>query len=242
MNLRKTGDIFFSILALCLCLYTGGCVSSVKADTSDKIESSQHQVLEELSQKIHAEPNNIDLRIQYASKLSEIGDFTAALRELEYVSKKSPNHIPLLMTRARILMQAGRVQDAQTVIDKILKIEPDNVSAGLMLGYCYLDQGKYDEAGTAFRKITKADCTVRQQVSAYLGLATVYKQKGQKEEVSRCYKEAINLDESLEEVLMQIERESFWPTPISDGQNKPFRSGPSSSEVERIIREAENRH
>jgi tetratricopeptide (TPR) repeat protein len=107
-----------------------------------------------------------------------------------------------------------------------------------MLGYCYLDQERYDEAEGTLTQLASGDGSVRQRVSAYLGLASLYDRRGQKEKVSKCYQEAINLDESVKEILIQLERQSFWPKPVTDKEGRPARSSPSMREIEKIIAEA----
>jgi hypothetical protein len=106
-----------------------------------------------------------------------------------------------------------------------------------MLGYCQLDQKQWEAAERNLAEVAYGDGTVRQRVSAYLGLAFVYEKQGEKELMATCYREAIGLDERVADILMQAERQFFWPNPVRGEEERLSRPSPSMREIEKVIDE-----
>ncbi len=230
--------VFFCILAIGIFVSIEGCQAPVKSDPVRKISSEQQNQLDDFARKVRTEPDNTGLRIKYADKLAEVGRFSPALEQVDEILKRHPGEASALLARGRILLQANRGKEAEHCLRELLKADPRNSAAGVMLGYCCLDQGRDGEAETLFRRFAHDEGPVRQRISAYLGLAYIYAQKGQKEEVRKCYAQAIQLDESLAELLLQISQQGFMPGPVSDQEGRGGGRAPlSPGEVNRIYEE-----
>ena len=182
-------------------------------------------------------PDDLTSRLNNVRQLVEENRYDAALLELDYILKSQPDNISALLIRSRALLRTDRPRDAERSLRRVAQLEPGNLDAKLMLGYCYLDQKQWDRAERSLAEVAYSEGTLRQRVSAYLGLASVYENQGQKELVSACYREAIDLDESVAEILMQAERRFFWPNPVRSEEGRLSRSSPSMREIEKVIGE-----
>ncbi|KPK44682.1 MAG: hypothetical protein AMK72_11780 [Planctomycetes bacterium SM23_25] len=97
----------------------------------------------------------------------------------------------------------------------------------------------YDDAEAALTSVASGQAPVRQRVSAYLGLAFLYGKTGRNDSASRCYQQAMDLDDGVAEVLMQVERRGFVPSPVADPHGRiRSRRRISQGELERIIRDS----
>jgi predicted Zn-dependent protease len=229
----------FVVLAACLCGLIVGCHHPAACETDEgakTLSASQGPLPPSDAQA--APKANIAAELKKASQLADADKLDDALSQVDRVLKTRRDHVPALLARGRILMRMNRSGDAGRSLQRVVQLEPGNLDAKLMLGYCYLDQRILEAAERSLVEVAYSEGTVRQRISAYLGLASVYEHLGQKELVSVCYREAIDLDESVEEILMQAERQFFWPNPVSGGEGRLSRPSPSMREIEKVIGEA----
>ena len=225
-------------LAMCLCGLTVGCQDPSAREAHEEVGALSSRQGRPLSSETQAGPNAIIAgEMKKAGQLADDDKLDAALSEIDRVLRMYPDHIVALLARGRVLMRMNRPRDAGRSLRRVVQLEPGNLDAKLMLGYCYLDQRELEAAERSLAEVAHSEGTVRQRISAYLGLASVYENQGQKELVSMCYREAIDLDESVEEILMQAERQFFWPNPVGGEEGRLSRPSPSMHEIEKVIDE-----
>lgn len=223
-------------LSVCLCGLLVGCQGQLAREAKNETK-----ILPSGQSSPSFSKNQTNLNATVAAELKKAYQFAdddkleQALSQIDRVLKMQTNHLPALMARSRVLMRMNRARDAEQSIRQVLQLEPGNMDAKLILGYCYLDQKQWKTAENCLTEVANSEGTVRQRVSAYLGLASIYENQDQKELMSTCYREAMDLDESVAEILMQAERQFFWPKPIISDDERSSRPSPSVREIERII-------
>lgn len=97
------------------------------------------------------------IRYGYTLSLIRLGDYKAALTQVDHLLKKHPMRIVFLLAKANILSKSGQVPDAITIYEYALKYYPGN--AALTYGYsnALLQDGKYKTAATVLESFLKQD-------------------------------------------------------------------------------------
>ncbi|MFO0881426.1 MAG: tetratricopeptide repeat protein [Gemmataceae bacterium] len=111
-----------------------------------------------LNHTVELEPLRADLYRTRCRLLLELGDFSGALRDLEYVVDLDPlpegDGVPLraadLREQARLLFLLRRHADALPVCQKALALEPDHTGALRLRAELLLELGQFREALVAF--------------------------------------------------------------------------------------------
>lgn len=101
---------------------------------------------------LEIEPENDQVRIEYANTLSLAGRYDEAAEQFNYLSKRKDMRDQSLLGLAQAYYHAKRYADAAAVVEIVLKREPENNFAWRLKGLIYLEQRRVNEAIESFKK------------------------------------------------------------------------------------------
>jgi cytochrome c-type biogenesis protein CcmH/NrfG len=133
--------------------------------------SAEHKV-DELEQHIRQEPDNIDLRVLYASQLRKMDRYDDAEKALLTIEVLSPDHPGAILERAQIAYyRNGDVVVAESLAQQLLKRHPRYAPAWDFLGQLQRKLNNNDEAIDSFRRYIAL--TGEYRVGDFTDLATL---------------------------------------------------------------------
>lgn len=106
-------------------------------------------------------PDSRKVRLILAAQLAEQGDYDAALRELQAMSKRAPEDFDLLFMQAQLAYKAGQLDQARSLLEQYLEVQrqrqraavPGSTDAGVVATDAHVllsriaeDQGRYEDA------------------------------------------------------------------------------------------------
>lgn len=121
----------------------------------------------------------------------QLGDHTAALRDLAAAIEKDPKNSSLYDTLGAVRLHAFDYEQAVRDLNQALHHDPKNVSALVHRGMAYGGLGSYKSALSDFKKAADLD---KNEKDAWLGLCMARRLSGDAEQAVRDCSRAIDLD------------------------------------------------
>ena len=135
------------ILVVDLAAYINPSNNSQNNPISDSLPSSSLQVRLEMINKEIAIKHNLQYNlVQRANILESIGNFSAALDDLNQVLLLQMDNPDILSSRARVQRLLGNYAASMQDLNRVLKINPNHSAALFNLALLLYGQGKFDEA------------------------------------------------------------------------------------------------
>lgn len=116
-----------------------------------------HDVVEELTRRLEATPDDADLRFTLACAHQEHGEWALALAELERVERLAPARHPTGWVRGQALATGGHWQAAKGELDRFLTTLPGHAGALALRGRVLLHLGQAKAALDDFQAALKAN-------------------------------------------------------------------------------------
>lgn len=105
-----------------------------------------------LEEALELEPNNVDLRLDYAGACRASGDLSKAKTAAESALSLEPRNLRALREMGRVLSQMGEDKVATSYLERAVALEP-NFENGFALAKEYLKRKEPDEASKIFAEI-----------------------------------------------------------------------------------------
>jgi len=106
-----------------------------------------------LEAAVHAEPDNVPVRIDYIQALRKRQKFHDALEQAKVLLDGDPNNLQFRSIYAVECMQVGDYETALKMFDRILEQTPDDPVTLTSRGHALKTQGRYDEAVESYRAV-----------------------------------------------------------------------------------------
>lgn len=127
--------------------------------------------LQALGQAHQLEPDNVQIRYNFARVLLASGQIEAAQDHLEWLLKSCDDYVPAYLLQARLFELGGDPQKALEACAQAVQIDPQHGPAWHNLGLCQLNLYRGAEAEAAFRKaqaLMPGDALVMQHLARLL--------------------------------------------------------------------------
>ncbi len=108
-------------------------------------------------QAVIANPENLELRINYAVTLKKLGRPLAALEQLEWVLALEPENERAHLVLGVLYLEEGRLAAAERHLQKALDLDPRSSEANLQYGKLRQFQGRMAEAADQYALVRKLD-------------------------------------------------------------------------------------
>lgn len=105
-----------------------------------------------LDQVLALSPGSLDASSAAAYYHYALGDYAAALADLDEADRPLPNDAELLLTRGHLLQRLGRWQEAVAAMQHARRVDPRNPRLLLDLGLTYAALRRWDGAETELRR------------------------------------------------------------------------------------------
>ncbi|MBI1849534.1 MAG: tetratricopeptide repeat protein [Planctomycetes bacterium] len=100
-----------------------------------------------------------EAQLAAAESSLRLGDYAAAIDDLEVYLESRPNDVAARFDMAASLASVGRVAESQVEFARVLEAEPRDKDARIGLGNALLRQGKVDEALAEYEEVAREDPT-----------------------------------------------------------------------------------
>jgi len=101
---------------------------------------------------LEQEPDNDNIRLEYANTLSQAGRYDDAVKQFNYLASRRDTREQSLIGLAQAYYHAKRYTDAAAVVEIVLQQEPKNSFAWRLKGLIYAEQRRINEAVECFKK------------------------------------------------------------------------------------------
>lgn len=154
-----------------------------------------------LKRAVEMQPENNELRREYANILTQAEDYEGALAAYEEIVKEEPKDGASWLRVSQLHMQLGRVEKAWDAHKKAAEIEPANLEVRYNAVGLYEAQDKLPEAIAALREVLNDSSTRASSVEAKKNrarlmerLGLMYRNNAQYSEAAAAFREAGELD------------------------------------------------
>ena len=106
-------------------------------------------LLEVYQAALRGEPQNLEMRHEFADQLQDRGQLRAALDERKRIAQFGPADIRNWLQRSAIELELGEIPAALASLRHVTDLEPAHLAANLRLGQCYLMLAQYERAAAA---------------------------------------------------------------------------------------------
>ncbi|WP_223793380.1 tetratricopeptide repeat protein [Marinobacter sp. F4216] len=135
-------------------------------------------------------PDNHDLRLRYATYLSQRGDYAKALSQVNVARSRSPDSHETRNLEIQIHLRAGDTASAVSTADAWVNEEPKNMHALLARGNLAIVQNQPHKAEEYF---TKAQSQSPKSVGPLIALGRLALMQGEREEAKREFQKAVKV-------------------------------------------------
>ncbi|MDR2861282.1 MAG: tetratricopeptide repeat protein [Syntrophobacterales bacterium] len=143
-----------------------------------------------------------DLHYQLGTLFSKTERVDESLQEMKKILKENPNHADALNFIGYTYAEMGKnLDEAEKIVKKALLLQPESGYIMDSLGWIYFKQNRFNEAVKYLQKAVKI--TPDAIISEHLGDA--YRALGLMQEAMEAYKQALELDPSVEAVKIKME-------------------------------------
>ena len=118
----------------------------VNAWTTGAPIASDQRNLTDISSALEVEPQNVEVRFNYALKLEEHGRYEDAEKEYREVTKAKPECTEAYVQYGNLLRKTSRVNDAETQYRKAISVNPDDFKAHFSYATLLEEQNRLEEA------------------------------------------------------------------------------------------------
>lgn len=154
-----------------------------------------------LKRAVEMQPENNELRREYANILTQAEDYEAALAAYEEVVKEEPKDAGSLLRISQLHMQLGHADKAMEAHKKAAALEPNNLEIRYNAVGLYEAQDKLPEAIAAMKEVL-ADSNTRggsaeqkkNRARLYERLGMLHRNNGQYAEAAAAFRESGELD------------------------------------------------
>lgn len=158
---------------------------------------------EQLSSAIKLIPNNVLMRMQYASLLAGGGDLSKAEKELSDVIAMAPLNVKAYVELTRVLLFEKKQSEATAMVEKLRRIAPDSVETYLLATQLQLEQKNYLLAENELKKALEKNPNSSQVLEAIVGLYSLEK----KYELAYAVLDGVKPDSELEPFALNLKGE-----------------------------------
>lgn len=130
-------------------------------------------------------------RFNRAISKAMVGDYDAALLDLNFVLEQEPNHKNAHFNRAEILLQRGEYEQAVMDYGQVVTLDPQDAAAYAGRGIALAAIGRTDEAVVDLNAVVRLE---PENASAYVDRADLYAAMGDWKRAASDYRVAIKLD------------------------------------------------
>ncbi len=193
------------ILCSVLALVFIACTNNQKDPDSDKTAVTDTTPaglrLNDLNEKINANPSDIKLLHERARVFIELKRFPDALEDMQKVIAADTTKAEYFLTMADLAFAANRSYDAKSNLEKALAINPDDTEAMMRLAELNLIVKHYEESVTLLNTILEKD---KSNTTAWLMRGINYKENGDTAKAISDFQSAIEADPSFYDAYMQL--------------------------------------
>jgi tetratricopeptide (TPR) repeat protein len=159
--------------------------------------------------------DNLEQGLSHAKALLSEGKIEEAATELKEMVFSSPDNPSLNLLYASALLQLGKTDDAKQYMSRIVEKWPELSSGRLLMGYALVEKGEKKEAIEQFQKVLSISHYTEERLSAHLALASIYEEEGAEAKATRHYVQALTIEPTLGDILIDVQKELLWHEPQS---------------------------
>lgn len=134
---------------------------------------------------------NIDIFIQKAQAMMNLGRFELALKELQLALAQDPNNVDALLSITICYLELGEFEEALVYSKKILGLDPNEALGHYYQAYALLNLEKKDQAETHIKEAIRLD---PESAEFYGLLSLIYLQKKQWEKALEYAEQGLQFD------------------------------------------------
>lgn len=161
-------------------------------------EKRLQEALHKLNEALAVLPALPDAWYNRAVVQAEMGQYDAALSDLDSVEAYDPYYQGLALVRSGFLMEAGRYQDASKVLDSYLAKNPNDIRALHRRGTALFLLEETEAAAADFQKTTSLDASF---AAAWNDLASAYRKMGQADKALGFLQQALKAEPGAAYIL-----------------------------------------
>lgn len=145
----------------------------------------------QLKQVLEFEPEDVDVRGNYAICLERLGFIELACEEFNLVARSRPNSTIAFYNLGNALFKRQDYKRAALAFKRAIGLSPENYLAIVALAKTHFRMGQTEKALFVFRQALRINPNNHY---AYLGLAEVYENLGESRKAVEAYKKAIQIN------------------------------------------------
>jgi tetratricopeptide (TPR) repeat protein len=131
----------------------------------------------------------------------ETGDFTKALKAIDFGSHQHPYAPSFVVKRAQYAVATDRLDEAEQFLNHAESLDPTNADVHATRGLLFAKQGRPEEA---IRCLKKAIRTAEDPVGIWIQLGGLYQSLGRYEEAIKFFKQVLDEEPSDENTLYNL--------------------------------------
>jgi tetratricopeptide (TPR) repeat protein len=108
--------------------------------------ASDHRNLSDISYALEVEPQNVEVRFNYALKLEEHGRYEDAEKEYRKVTEAKPECTEAYVQYGNLLRKTSRANDAEAQYRKAISVNPRDFGAHFSYATLLEEQNRLEEA------------------------------------------------------------------------------------------------
>lgn len=175
--------IFFSIIALQVCLISAGCFRNANARKQkftadgDRYFTQQKypEALLTYGRALQIDPKAADLHYKMAQCHLKLSNWASAFRELQFTLELDPQNAAAKLNVGQLYLAGGKASDAKDQALTILKDSPSNVDAQILLANA---DAQLDNVQDALREAAYAVKLAPDNAETYVNLAGIQQKAG----------------------------------------------------------------
>jgi len=192
----------------------------------------------EKSKNVEADPENLELRFEYAENLlragtqqGDVSAIIASVAQFNTVLSSNPEHSPSLLALARVSFETGAAENSIGYFDRYLKLNPDDKRARNDLALAYLQIG---DNRTAIAILDELTFRHQDYFESRFGLAMARRLAGDTETATKDAEIAINLaqtDRQRQAVESFLSTTKLRAEPIREAKSPSIETGSDKKEA-----------
>lgn len=159
--------------------------------------------LEFLTQKVQAEPKNLEYRIGLGYTHFLLGDNDKAIREFMQVLEVDKNYFDAHYNLGLVLSAEDRHDDALEEFQKCIEIAPKDFKPYMQKGIVYRKLNMFEDA---LKILNNADSLMPGRADVIYEIGMVAEAKGDKAMAAKIYKDALKYDPLFEDAQKALKR------------------------------------